>query len=132
MMPIDVKIIRATDFLIATPTGRVDFESSKRLLATIASASARLVAHELLLDMRGAQPELSATDLWSLAAELGPGRAAVTGKIAVLCRLNGSNQGAFFALCAQNRGFPVSAFTSFEDAVEWLLEGGPRLREQIV
>jgi hypothetical protein len=29
----------------------------------------------------------------------------------------------FFALCAQNRGFQVSAFTSFEDAIEWLIEG---------
>ena len=131
-MPTDVKIIRATDFLIATPRGQVDYESSKRLLMTIASATATLAAHEILLDMRSARAELSATDLWDLAAKLSRRRSAVPGKIAVLCRLGGAGPATFFALCAQNRGFPVSAFTSFEDAVEWLSADGPRLQEQIV
>jgi hypothetical protein len=131
MMPTQVKIIRASDFLVVTPKGQVDFEKSKRLLMTIGSASATLVAHEILLDMRSAQSELSATDLWHLAAELSRRRRAFPGKIAVLCRFSGSGQAAFFALCAQNRGFPVSAFTSFEDAVEWLSADGPRLQEDL-
>jgi hypothetical protein len=130
-MPTHVEIIRATDFLVATPKGQVDFESSKRLLTTIASASASLVAHEVLLDMRSAQPKLSATDLWYLAVELGNQRTAFAGKIAVVCSLSGAGRAAFFALCAQNRGFPVGAFTSFEEAVEWLSADGPKLVEQI-
>ena len=119
-MPTHVKIIRATDFLIATPHGQVDYENSKQLLQRTASASANLLAHEILLDMREAQSELSAADLWHLAAALSRRHAAFLGKIAVLCRLSGSGQAAFFALCAQNRGFSVSAFTSFEDAFDWL------------
>jgi hypothetical protein len=130
-MPTNVKIIRATEFLIATPQGQVDFEKSKRLLTTITSASADLVAHEILLDMRGAQPDLSATDLWHLAAELSRRPTAFPGKIAVLCPLSGSGQASFFALCAQNRGLPVRAFTSFEDAVEWLIADGTQLMEDL-
>ncbi len=130
-MPVNDKIIRATDFLIATPTGQVDFEKSKRLLLTIASAATNLVAHEILLDMRSAQSKLSATDVWILAAELSRRRTAFPGKIAVLCRLNGSGQAAFFALCAQNRGFPVRAFTSFENALEWLSADQPQVLEYI-
>jgi hypothetical protein len=65
-------------------------------------------------------PGFSPTDLWHLAAGLSRRHTAFPGKIAVLCRLSGSGQGAFFALCAQNRGFSVNAFTSFEDAFDWL------------
>ena len=122
-MPTHVKIIRPSDFLIATPTGQIDFENSKRLLMTVASATATLDAHEILLDMRHARSELSASDLWHLAAELSRCPDAFPGKIAVVCRHSG--QAAFFALCAQNRGFPVNAFTSFEDAVEWFSADGP-------
>jgi hypothetical protein len=28
----------------------------------------------------------------------------------------------FFALCAENKGFNVEAFTSYEEAMDWLLE----------
>jgi hypothetical protein len=29
----------------------------------------------------------------------------------------------FFALCAENRGFNIQAFTSYEEAMEWLIAG---------
>ena len=120
-MPTHVKIIRASDFVVATAKGQIDFEQSKQLLATVASASAKLDAHDVLLDMRGAEAQLSATELWHLAAELGGGsRATPLGKIAVVCRLSQTSRAAFFALCAQNRGLPVSEFSTFEEAVDWL------------
>ena len=130
-MPAQVKIIRASDFLIATPQGQIDYEASKRLLLTLGSASAGLVAHEVLLDLRSAQSGLSATDLWHLAAELSRSHTPFVCKIAILCRMTGSSQASFFALCAQNRGLPVRAFTSFEDAVEWLIADGPQQMENL-
>lgn len=30
------------------------------------------------------------------------------------------DQARFFALCAENQGFNVQAFTSYEEAMEWL------------
>ncbi len=53
-----------------TPRGQIDFDGSKQLLLTLASTTANKIPHELLLDMRQAQSELSATELWLLAAEL--------------------------------------------------------------
>jgi hypothetical protein len=39
----------------------------------------------------------------------------------VLCPLEKFDNARFFALCAENRGVNVHAFTSYEDAMEWLI-----------
>jgi hypothetical protein len=129
-MPTQVRIIRATEFLIVTATGSIDFERTQRLLAKVASASTP-GPHKTLLDMREAHSALSATGLWNLALEVSRNHTPFHGKIAVLCRASGGGQADFFALCAQNRGFPVRAFTSFEEAINWLVEGGPVLEETV-
>jgi hypothetical protein len=69
-MPTDIRIIHAHDFIKATPEGHLDLEESKKLLMEIASVSAPLVDYEIILDTRKAELEMSATDLWHLAAEL--------------------------------------------------------------
>jgi hypothetical protein len=84
-------------------------------------ASGPLVDYDIILDTRKAQSELSANDLWYLAAELGEHREAFSRKAAILCPLERFDQAEFFALCAHNRGFQVNAFTSFGDAMEWLI-----------
>jgi hypothetical protein len=119
-MPIHLKIIRATEFLIAAAQGQIDFKVSQRLLSALASAATTRQGHEVLLDMRNAQSALSASDLWNLAAELNRGSATMPRKIAVLSQMSASSQAAFFALCAKNSGIRIQAFTSFEEAVQWL------------
>jgi hypothetical protein len=42
-------------------------------------------------------------------------------KTAVLCPRERFDYGEFFALCAESKGFEVRAFTSYEEAFEWLL-----------
>lgn len=64
-MPTHVKIIRAGDFLLATPKGQIDFENSKRLLVKIESASATLVTHEVLLDMRSLRVSVFLQWVWT-------------------------------------------------------------------
>jgi hypothetical protein len=86
----------------------------------IATASAPLVDYEIILDTRKAQVEMSVGALWQLAAELSNLRKVFSRKTAVLCPLERFDDAGFFALCAQNRGLQVMAFTSFEDAIEWL------------
>ncbi|MDR3576082.1 MAG: hypothetical protein P4L50_19625 [Anaerolineaceae bacterium] len=115
-----IRIIQAHDFITATPDGQFDFEKSKELLIEIASASVSMGDYELILDTRKSQIEMSISDLWHLAAELSKFRKAFGRKIAVLCPLEGFDHAGFFALCAENRGYRVKAFTSFEDAIEWL------------
>ncbi len=119
-MAIDVRIIHARDFVKAAPEGKLDFEKSKNLLAEIASAASSLGDYEIILDTRKAQVEISVTGLWYLAVELSNLRKTFSRRTAVLCPSEGFNNAEFFALCAQNRGLRVSAFTSFEDGIEWL------------
>ena len=120
-MPTNIRIIHAHDFIKATPEGTLDLENSKKLLVEIAADSSTSGDHEILLDTRKAQSELSAADLWYLAAELISFRKALSRKTAVLCPLKQFDRAGFFAICAQNRGLNVRAFTSFEDAFEWLI-----------
>lgn len=123
-MPTNIRVIHAHDFITATPEGQLDLESSKKLLVEIAAAAAPLLDYDVVLDTRGVQSNMSVTDLWYLAAELSANfRKAFSRslKTAVLCPLERFDHAGFFALCAQNRGFQVSAFTSFSDAYEWLI-----------
>jgi hypothetical protein len=123
-MPTNIRIIHAHDFIKATPEGELNFETSKKALIEIASTTAHLVNYEILIDTRKAHVQMSVTDLWYLAVELSNLRNAFSRKTAVLCPAERFDDAAFFALCSENRGFRINAFTSFEDAIEWLIANG--------
>jgi uncharacterized protein YfkK (UPF0435 family) len=120
-MPINLKIIHVHEFLKVSADGQLDLEGSKELLLEIASASsAHLADHEIIIDIRKMQSKFSTTDLWYLAAELGNLRKNFSRKTALVCLREDFDSAGFFALCAQNRGLQVMAFTSYEEAIEWL------------
>jgi hypothetical protein len=123
-MPTNIRIIHAHDFIKATPEGRLSFEDSKKLLIEIASASAHLVDYEIILDTRKAEAVMSAEQLWLLAAELTKFRKDFPRKMAVLCPLERFEHAEFFALSARDRGLEIRAFTSLDDATEWLSANG--------
>lgn len=116
-----IKIIHAHEFIKATPKGELDLKETKEVLCAIALASVPLDNYEIILDIRKAHAEMSVGDLYYLAAELCKFYEAFSKKMAVICPLNEFDHTEFFALCAQNRGFQVSAFTSLGDAMEWLI-----------
>ena len=123
-MPANIKIIHAHDFIKATPEGHFDLEESKKLLLEVALASAPLADYNIILDTRKMQSEMSNADLWYLAEELSKNfhkTFSRTPKTAILCPVDKFDHAGFFALCAQNRGCQVAAFTSVEAAYEWLL-----------
>lgn len=120
-MPTKILVIHANDFIKVTMKGKIDFERPRRALLKIAEAATPLTDYGIILDTRKTTGELSPTDLWSLAAELSNLGNAFYGKTAVLSPLERFDHAEFFALCAQRRGFPVSAFRSYEDAMEFLL-----------
>jgi len=121
-MSANIKIIPAHEFIKAAPEGQLDLEKCKIALAEIASVSAPTFDYEIILDTRKALIELSITDLWYLAAELSRLGKPFSRRTAVVCPLEGFDNAGFLALCAQNRGVQVKAFTSFDDAIEWLFE----------
>jgi len=123
-MTATIRIIHAQDFMKVTPAGWLDRAQSMKLLLEVASDAAELTRFHVILDTREAQSGLSEIDLWFLASELSKhfrDRSQST-RVAVLCNKERFNQAEFFALCANNEGFNISAFTSFEDAHEWLTE----------
>jgi hypothetical protein len=120
-MATNVTVIHAQEFIRARPDGQLDMAESRKLLMEIAAASAPLGEHKILVDTRRARVTMSIADLWYLTAELSNFGKAFLRKTAVICPLERFDQAGFFALCAQNRGYPINAFTSFEDAIEWLI-----------
>jgi hypothetical protein len=121
----DIRIIQTHAFIKATPEGQLDRENMTKLLMDIASAATTSGDYEILVDTRKAQSGMSVSDLWFLAAQLSKLGKAFSRKTAVLCPRERFDRVGFFALCAQNRGFLVNIFTSFEDAIEWLMAEGP-------
>jgi hypothetical protein len=119
-MPHSIRVIRPPDFIRARPDGLVDMEAAEKLLADIA-VTAKDQDIEILIDTRHAQAELGAADLWFLADRLTRYRGTFTHRTAVLCPMEKFDRARFFALCAENKGFNVQAFTSYEEAMDWLL-----------
>jgi hypothetical protein len=119
-MPTDIRIIRAHEFIRATPEGQIDLVTTKEVLIGIALASTISGDFDVILDTRNTQSEMDVADLWELAAELHKHREAFSRKTAVLGPPDRSEYTSFFALCAQERGFDVKAFTHLGDAMEWL------------
>lgn len=122
-MPTNVKVISARDFIRAQPDGQADLAAAGRLLKEIAAAGAGLEEFEVLVDTRRVQGALSAVALWQVAEMLVKFRRTFARRTAVLCPVEKFDHTRFFALCAENRGFNIEAFTDYEDAMEWLLGG---------
>jgi hypothetical protein len=69
-VPSTIRIIRAHDFMKATPEGWLDRHQSMKLLLDIAAIAPELTDFHVILDSRKAQSGLNETDLWYLASEL--------------------------------------------------------------
>jgi len=119
-MPVKIRIIHAQDFLKATPAGELDFEESKRILLKIAAIVVPQDDYELIIDTRKAHSVMSPTDLWQLAKEISTFGEKFRRKTAVICPRERFNQAQFLELCSFNRGYDIHAFTSYEDAIDWL------------
>ena len=125
-MSVNYKIIQAKDFIKAKPTGEIDLKESKKVLGQIADLVEAVGYYEVLIDVREAYGNLEQVDLSELVLEFGRHRDAFRSKIAVIARDDEQfNKAVFVEMCANIDGFIISAFTDFEEAIEWLqAEGG--------
>ncbi len=120
-MAAHLKVIQARDFLRAKPDGQANLEAAEQLLKDIAQAGEGLEEFEILVDTREMPGHLSATEMWTLATRLARFRKTFAHRTAILCPVERFDYARFFALCAENHGFNIQAFTSYEEAMEWLL-----------
>jgi hypothetical protein len=91
-------------------------------LREIAQACAERNNHHVLIDTRDAgRSNLSVTDVWQLAADLGDLGFENQIRVAFVdAPKDPFDRGAFFETCAQNRGYTIRAFRDFEKALYWL------------
>ena len=77
---------------------------------------------------------MTVSDLLDLAADLHGVRKSFSGKTALVVPRERLNHAEFFAACAEERGFEVSAFTSLGDAMNWLIdaEAGTRAPTRVL
>lgn len=125
-MTSNLKIIRVRDFIKAAPQGTLDMAKASQAVLEASLVPGVFVSYDLLIDTRGAESDLSVTDIWHLAKDLARivqnNTKGFRAKIPVLCPTKEFDLAKFFELCSQNRGLNVRAFTSFEDLFQWLSE----------
>ena len=116
----NIRIINVREFISAKPDGVLNLEESEQLLRDVVDVSEPLEEFDILVDTREAVSSLSATDLWYLADRLVRYPQTFAGRTAILCPSERFDHASFFALCAENKGMDMQAFTSYEEAMGWL------------
>jgi hypothetical protein len=120
---LEIKIIQPRDFLKITAQGHYEFSRGEQLIEQLARLNKPPNDYAVLLDLRGAEGYATTADVYNLACLLNDYRDSFRSRMALLVPGQDSRRFAnaeFFSLCAGNRGFRVSTFTSFEEAMEWL------------
>ena len=121
-MATKIKFIHAREFLEVTPAGIINIATSRQLLVDIAKAEQPPVDHELFIDFRNTQSNLSIADLYQLTKEVYEHRDTFHSKIALLVTPGiNFDRAAFFEGCAHSRGLLINAFTDYEEAMRWVL-----------
>ena len=121
-MATKIKIIAAGEFLEVTPEGVINLATSRQLLVDIAKAEKPPADHELLVDFRDTENQLSVGDVYQLAAELFIHGDTFRRKVALLVAPGITFEHAhFFETCTHNRGYFINAFTDYEKAMRWIL-----------
>jgi hypothetical protein len=121
-MKVEIKIVKARDFLKTKASGELNLKETKKLLAQIAELHEKSDFHEILVDVRQTTAGLNLSDIYELVTELSKYREAFRKKVAILLGPNNDvNKARFLEMCAQNRGYQVNIFTDFERAVKWLM-----------
>ena len=129
-MPLELEIIRATEFVRMGAQGKFDLAASKSALATLAEACRKRGIDQAVVDLRATQsgpnPVLTPADLAELVRtfpDVGFDRRRL--RLAILYRSDPHKRARLFAFLSTLHGWSVNAFDDFESAVLWLSGGEP-------
>ena len=127
-MPMELQIIRASEFVRLGPHGKFDLKASKAALAELAGACRKRGIHQALMDLRalhpGPKPVFSPNDLAVLVNTFREMGFTHRQRLAVLYRSDPHHRARLFAFIAKLRGWSVQAFDDFEKALAWLSGAG--------
>ncbi len=120
-MPVDIKIISPDDFIRTTVDGELDLKSSRELIMELAGLIRPPDDCHVLIDTRKANAKLCPSDLFYIGDAVASYPTLARSKTAILSSMGEADNAKFVELVAQNRGARLKAFTSFEDAINWLI-----------
>ena len=123
-MPLELHIIRATDFLRVDPHGQFDLAASKAALALLAGACRKRGINQALMDLRalraGPKPVFSPADLVELVSTFREVGFTQQHRLAILYHSDPHKRARLFAFLGTIHGWNVRAFGNFEEAFVWL------------
>ncbi len=123
-MPLELQIIRASEFIRLGARGHFDLMASKAALAEIAAACRKRGLNQALLDLRalrlGPKPVFSPADLIELVNTFREVGFTHEQRLAILYQSDPHHRARLFAFLSIVRGWHVQAFGEFEPALAWL------------
>jgi hypothetical protein len=125
-MPVELQIIRASEFIRLDPHELLDFAESRKALQLIAHACRKRELDRAVLDLRAlpipAEPLFTPTQLAALVQTFREAGFGKHQRLAVLYRSDPHGGTRAFAFISRIQGWQVRAFEDFEEALLWLSE----------
>ena len=123
-MPLQLEVIRATEFIRLGAQGQFDLAASKEALRTLAIACQKRALNHAILDLRalhpGPKPVFSVEDLRELVGTFSEVGFSKELRLAILYESDPHKRARMFAFLSNMKGWNVGAFSEFEEAMLWL------------
>jgi hypothetical protein len=139
-MPLELQLIRASEFIRLSTEGHLDLQTSQLALANIARACHKRGIARAMLDLRSfrprAKPVFTPLDLVALLDAFWDVGFAPQQRIAVLYITDPHRRVRLFSFICRLHGWQVQGFGDFERAMLWLSQelerpGSDRPRSQL-
>jgi hypothetical protein len=125
-MPIELQVIRASEFIRLDARARLDLAQSQEVLRALAHACHKRGVDQAMLDLRAlpplAKPRFTPTELATLVSTFREAGFTRQQRLAILYQSDVYGGVRTFAFISRMRGLRVQAFTDFERALQWLCE----------
>lgn len=123
-MPIELQIIRASEFIRLNADEVLDFEATKLALQGLAQACRTRGLDSALLDLRMlpilTRPKFTPTELAALVGTFREAGFSRQQRLAILYQHDVHGGIRNFAFISRIRGLQVQAFSDYEPAIQWL------------
>jgi hypothetical protein len=126
-MPVELQVIRASEFVCLDTDELLDFEATRTALQGLAQACHKRGLDRAMLDLRDIpvpdKPHFTATELAALVGTFRDAGFTRQQRLAILYQFDVHGGVRNFAFFGKMRGLHVQAFREFEAALQWLSEG---------
>jgi len=125
-MPLELHIIRASEFIRISAHGHFDLAASKAALAELVRACRKRGINQAMVDLRALRPNpkpiFSPADLAALVRTFPEAGFSRQQRVAILYHSDPHRRARLFAFLSTMHGWAVKAFADFETALLWLSE----------